>query len=63
MHNFAMRFVAELDEKREMLGVSRKKWLKKSGVAESTFYRWIAGETHPNTNTIVRLEKALKKTK
>lgn len=61
MHNFAMRFVAELDEKREKLGLSRAKWLGKAKISESTYYRWIAGETQPNTATVIRLEKALAK--
>lgn len=61
MQNFAMRFVAELDEKREAIGLTRAKWLKLAKIAESTYYRWIAGETQPNTHSIVRLEKALNK--
>lgn len=56
---YAQRAIASLDERRAASKLSRKRWLRRAGVAESTFYRWASGQTSPRVETLGRLESAL----
>ena len=40
-------------------GMSRAKWLRAAGVAESTWYRWIADENSPTLGVLNRLTNEL----
>lgn len=51
--------LALLDAHRKQIPLSRKKWLRAAGVAESTFYRWQARLSEPRYATLERLREAL----
>jgi hypothetical protein len=47
------------ETRRAEVKLSRKKWLKRAGIAESTFYRWQKGVTSPRLHTLDKLGAAL----
>jgi hypothetical protein len=51
--------IAALDERRKLKHLSRRKWLARADVQESTFYRWLQGKTTPLRTTVKRLSAAL----
>jgi predicted transcriptional regulator len=47
------------ETRRADIKLSRKQWLKRAGIAESTFYRWLQGATSPRLRTLDKLGAAL----
>lgn len=52
--------VEQMDTIRKGRGLSRRKWLARANVRQSTFYRWLGELNRPSEATVQRLAKALK---
>jgi transcriptional regulator with XRE-family HTH domain len=48
-----------LDKRRREAKLSRRKWLSKAGVAESTYYNWVREVYTPRVVTLEKLRQAI----
>jgi transcriptional regulator with XRE-family HTH domain len=51
--------ILSLDKRRKEAKLSRRKWLKRAGVAESTFYNWVREVYTPRVVTLEKLRQAI----
>jgi transcriptional regulator with XRE-family HTH domain len=51
--------IMSLDKRRREAKLSRRKWLAKAGVAESTYYNWLREIYTPRVVTLERLRQAI----
>jgi hypothetical protein len=49
--------IKNLESEAKAKGLSRRQWLLRAKVAQSTWYRWRQGVTIPNARTLKRLEQ------
>ena len=51
--------IMSLDKRRREAKLSRRKWLAKAGVAESTYYNWLREIYTPRVVTLEKLRQAI----
>lgn len=55
-----MKLLKKLDAlRRDTTKLSRAKWLRSAGVAESSWYRWASGENSPTIELLERLAREI----